>query len=105
MPRYSTRQQVRQAALVLRQHPHQLQEVTTYSSLNMVKRTFPFAVVGEWNALPAEIFDGRPQMDNLQGFKVAVHQHLRSAQSRESARYMANILLWVHSVLVDLVCV
>ena len=81
LPRYNTRQQVRQAALVLHQHPHQLQQVTKCTSLNMVQRTFPYAVVGVWNGLPAAIFNGGPQLDNLQEFKVAVHRHLREAES------------------------
>ena len=53
--------------------------VTRCSSVNMVQRTFPYAVVGDWNALPVGIFDGAPQMDNLPGFKVAVHHHLLAA--------------------------
>ena len=79
VPRYNTRQQVREAALVL--HPHQLQEVLPVSSLNMLQRTFPYAVIGVWNGLPADIFQTGLDMDSMQMFKVAVHHHLRVTES------------------------
>jgi hypothetical protein len=79
VPRYNTRQKAREAALVL--HPHQLQEVVSVTSLNMLQRTFPYAVIGVWNGLPPDIFHTGLNIDSMQMFKVAVHHHLRATES------------------------
>jgi len=67
----------RRNTALLSRHDYQLAPTAPRKSRNTVLRSFPDAVLEEWNRLPSAILQCPPSPRGLQTFKTKVYRHLR----------------------------
>ena len=57
-------------------HLNQLEQPVAARAANHVLRSFPYALVDEWNSLPPDLFAQGFTLANIDSFKTGVHRHL-----------------------------
>ena len=57
-------------------HANKLANTFPVHSLDNARRAFPYAIIEDWNSLPAWFFDNGFDLKHMQTFKVRVHEHL-----------------------------
>ena len=58
-------------------HPFLLRNPLKHTSLELIRNSFPYCLIKDWNNLPLEFFDGCFKRSKLQRFKTSVHHFLR----------------------------
>ena len=63
-------------------HNFRLAATLPTRSINNVRRSFPHAIIQEWNSLPPSILAEKPHLRSLQSFKSKSYEHLKKKNWR-----------------------
>ena len=75
-PRASPIDEPRTRRQTSNRHPWQLCNQLPAASTDLLKRSFPYGIIDQWNAIPAEVLRTQPVLKGLPAFKRAVYEHL-----------------------------